>query len=75
MLTIDNGGEFVENPFQSVLSANGIEEFRTHLYTPQQNGKIERFWSTIERARGAGFKWSLEKIHETINEYNSYWNH
>ncbi|KAH0790077.1 IS3 family transposase [Histomonas meleagridis] len=34
MLAIDNGGEFVGNPFQIVLSANGIEEFRTHPYTP-----------------------------------------
>ena len=75
MLTIDNGGEFVGNPFQSVLNANGIEEFRSHLYTPQQNGKIERFWATIERARGAGFNWNLKNLQETINEYNSYWNH
>ncbi|KAH0805810.1 Mobile element protein [Histomonas meleagridis] len=37
MLTIDNGGEFVGNPFQIVLSANGIEEFRTHpLYSPAE---------------------------------------
>lgn len=75
MLTIDNGGEFVGDPFQTVLSVYGIEEFRTHPYTPQQNGKIERFWLTIERAKGHDVPWSLQKINELVFEYNNSWSH
>ena len=75
MLTIDNGGEFTGNPFQSVLQLCGIEEYRTHPYTPEQNGKIERFWLTIERAKGKEVPWSVQKIKEIINEYNNFWSH
>ena len=49
--TIDNRGEFIGESFQNVLKDYGIEQYRTHPYSPQENGKIERFWLTIERAK------------------------
>lgn len=75
MLTIDNGGEFTGNPFQTVLQVCGIEDYRTHPYTPEENGKIERFWLTIERAKGPQTPWSVQKIKDIINEYNNFWSH
>lgn len=75
MLTIDNGGEFTGNPFQTVLAQRGIEDYRTHPYTPEENGKIERFWLTIERAKGPNVPWSIQKINEIIHEYNFFWSH
>ena len=53
MLTIENRGEFVGNPFQNVLRAYSIEDYRTHPYAPEENWKTERFWLTIERAKGS----------------------
>ncbi|KAH0795249.1 Integrase core domain containing protein [Histomonas meleagridis] len=75
MLTIDNGGKFVGESFQQVLSSYQIEQFRTHPNTPQQNGKIERFWLTIERAKGPNVPWSLLKISELVYVYNNFWPH
>ncbi|KAH0787715.1 IS3 family transposase [Histomonas meleagridis] len=75
MLTIDNGGEFTGNPFQFILQLYGIEDYRTHPYTPEENGKIERFWLTIERAKGPNVAWSIPKINSIIHEYNYFWTH
>jgi hypothetical protein len=44
----DNGGEF-KGDFQRLLDLLGIEHAWTEAYTPQQNGKIERWWPTLER--------------------------
>jgi transposase InsO family protein len=44
----DNGGEF-KGEFQAVLDSWGIEHAWAVAYTPEQNGKIERWWPTLER--------------------------
>jgi transposase InsO family protein len=44
----DNGGEFVGKAFQLVLENHGIIWLHSHPYTPQENGKVERFWETLE---------------------------
>jgi transposase InsO family protein len=46
----DNGGEF-EGRFNAELLQRGINHNRTKPYNPQQNGKIERFWPTADKAR------------------------
>lgn len=43
----DNGGEFVNALFDSYFSEKGIEHELTNVYTPQQNGKIERYNQTV----------------------------
>lgn len=75
MITIDNGGEFIGEEFQSVLKERSIECFRTHPYTPEENGKVERFWLTLERARAEGRQLDEGYIGSIITEYNDVWEH
>ncbi len=52
----DNGSEFgnrnsrkkEEHPFERLLLEMGIKHRYTRPYRPQTNGKLERFWRTIE---------------------------
>ena len=74
-ITIDNGGEFIGKEFQHVLDEKGIECFRTHPYTPEENGKIERFWDTLEKARTSGRLLDAPYIDAIITEYNNVWQH
>lgn len=41
-IRIDNGSEFVNNYFFTLLNKHGILHQRSTPYTPQQNGKVER---------------------------------
>ncbi|KAH0791103.1 IS2 transposase TnpB [Histomonas meleagridis] len=68
-IVIDNGGEFVGKPYQAILSHNGIKDWRTAPYTPQQNGKMERWWETYEISKGAS------DLQTVIYEYNFAWRH
>jgi transposase InsO family protein len=47
----DNGAEFVgdpeEHPFELLIAEIGAKHRRTKPYRPQTNGKIERFWRTL----------------------------
>jgi transposase InsO family protein len=69
-ITIDNGGEFTGADFQAVLAEFGIEDWRTKPYTPQQNGKIERWWGTLEKGII-----DRETVEEFIKNYNNVWWH
>ena len=69
-IVVDNGKEFIGKHFQQVLSDHNIECHRTHPYTPQENGKIERWWKTLE-----GSIVNHELLDATINEYNNVWHH
>ena len=68
-IVIDNGGEFVGAPFQQVLELHGIKDWRTQPYTPQQNGKMERWWQTYESSKGNSH------LQSVVNEYNTAWRH
>jgi transposase InsO family protein len=46
----DNGTEF-QGTFRDYLEEHHVVPVYTHPYTPQQNGKIERFWRTVERCK------------------------
>jgi transposase InsO family protein len=50
VLGSDNGGEFKGDIFVTLLQQRGIIPWYTRPYTPQQNGKIERFWQTMEES-------------------------
>jgi len=53
-LMTDNGAEFAarkrptEHPFEAMLLELGITHRYTRPYRPQTNGKVERFWRTLE---------------------------
>lgn len=69
-IIIDNGTEFVGHPFQSFLKSHGINQWRTQPYTPEQNGKIERWWKTLDDSIV-----DHQKLQELVNEYNNFWPH
>lgn len=48
---IDNGKEFVGKTFKNALKNRKIKCHAVKPYTPEENGKIERFWQTIERSK------------------------
>lgn len=73
-LLTDNGCEFTGKDFKNVLQVNGIQHHRTEPYTPQLNGKIERFWQTIFSAR-PDFIEIREFLPHAIEEYNTVWVH
>lgn len=71
-MIMDNGAEF-QGPFEDLLHRNNVEIKKTLPYTPQQNGKIERWWDTIERKktqplRGKYLDW-------IVDQYNTKWEH
>ena len=79
----DNGSEFgtkvsknkQNHPFERLLSELDIKHRYIRPYRPQTNGKIERFWRTIEEdlIRGTSFD-SKEHLKEEILQYLYYYN-
>lgn len=61
-LRTDNGTEFCSKQFNDFCRINGIEHQLSNMYTPQQNGVVERYNRTvIERAKCLMFDANLEK--------------
>lgn len=80
----DNGPEFgpkesskkMHHPFERLLIEMEIKHRYIRPYRPQTNGKIERFWRTIEEDlfEGTNFD-SLEEIKDELLQYLYYYNH
>jgi transposase InsO family protein len=76
----DNGSEFAsknnpEHPFEKMLSFYGIKHHYTKPCSPQTNGKIERFWKTIEDELLSGETFeTLEEFKHYIRGYAVYYN-
>lgn len=80
----DNGPEFgtkkssnkENHPFQRMLIEMDIKQRHIRPYRPQTNGKIERFWRTIEQdlLEETYFE-SLEHLQKELLEYLYYYNH
>jgi hypothetical protein len=80
----DNGPEFGprgskqkhQHPFERMLIELGITHRYTKPYRPQTNGKVERFWRTLEDdlIREADFD-SLEELKDELIQYLYYYNH
>ena len=67
----DNGQEFcgknnTEHPFEQMLRFYNIKHRYTKPFSPQTNGKIERFWKTIEEELLSG------EVFETLEELKHY---
>ena len=83
-LLSDNGPEFgpkpsttkQDHPFERLLMEMGITHRYIRPYRPQTNGKIERFWKTIEQDLLAGTYFeSMEHLQQELTEYIYYYNH
>lgn len=77
----DNGAEFAsranpdEHPFEAMLRELGIVHRYTRPYRPQTNGKVERFWRTLDDdvIDGATFD-NLDHFATELFEYMIYYN-
>ena len=79
----DNGPEFGprqsqrkdEHPFERLLMELGIKHRYTRPYRPQTNGKVERFWRTLNEdlIEGTYFE-SLDHFKEELLRYIVYYN-
>jgi transposase InsO family protein len=73
VLGTDNGGEFIGAAFQQVLLEYNVKFWHTAPRTPEQNGKIERFWRTLDKSRNGSV--DPRKIARIIDLYNHRWRH
>jgi len=80
----DNGNEFgnrnykskMSHPFERLLIEMGVKHRYTQPYRPQTNGKIERFWRTLEEDLIIDTDFdSLEELKEELLQYMYYYNH
>lgn len=80
----DNGPEFGkkesskkrEHPFERMLMEIGIKHRYIKPYRPQTNGKVERFWRTIEEdLLEETFFESVDHLKEELLQYLYYYNH
>ena len=77
----DNGAEFaarkrpLDHPFETMLIELGIVHRYTRPYRPQTNGKVERFWRTLEDdlVEGTTFD-DLAHFSKELLEYLIYYN-
>ena len=80
----DNGPEMgtrdskkkAEHPFQRMLMELGITQRHTQPYRPQTNGKVERFWRTLEEdlLHETTFD-SVDHLKDELLQYLVYYNH
>lgn len=80
----DNGPEFGprqsskkhQHPFERMIAELGIKHRYTKPYRPQTNGKVERFWRTVEDdlLRDTHFDTESE-LKEELLQYLYYYNH
>ena len=69
-LVSDNGSEFIASSVQEILQHHDIIQYRIKPYTPQENGKMERWWRTIEDSI-----YNKEDLGPGIFQYNYIWYH
>jgi len=83
-LLSDNGSEFggknlkhpEDHPFERMLMEMDIKHRYTRPYRLQTNGKIERFWKTIETDLLEDMVFdSLEHLQNELEQYLYYYNH
>jgi hypothetical protein len=80
----DNGPEFGpaiskqkhNHPFERMLMEVGVKRRYTRPYRPQTNGKVERFWRTLQEdlIHETDFD-SLDELKDELAQYLYYYNH
>lgn len=64
------------HPFERMLMELGIKHRYTRPYRPQTNGKVERFWKTLEEDLLSETTFdSLEELKDELIQYVYYYNH
>jgi transposase InsO family protein len=64
------------HPFERMLTELGIRHRYTRPYRPQTNGKVERFWKTLEEDLLSETTFdSLEELKDELIQYLYYYNH
>ncbi len=58
----DNGGEYTSNAAVKFYASQGIRKEWTAPYTPEENGKAERVWSTVTGMTRCILRLSLNSI-------------
>ncbi len=80
----DNGSEFgnrgtknkMNHPFERLLIEMGVKHCYIQPYRPQTNGKVERFWRTMEEDLIIDTDFdSIEELKEELLQYMYYYNH
>jgi transposase InsO family protein len=80
----DNGNEFgnkdyknkMTHPFERLLIEMGVKHRYIQPYRPQTNGKIERFWRTLEEDLIIDTDFdTIEELKEELLQYMYYYNH
>jgi len=79
----DNGPEFgtkdakrkKQHPFERMIEEMGVKHRYTRPYRPQTNGKVERFWRTLNEdlIEGTTFE-SEEEFNKELEQYIYYYN-
>lgn len=82
-LLSDNGSEFgarnmknpKDHPYERMLTEMGIKHRYTRPYRPQTNGKVEKFWKTIESELLEDMVFdSMEHLQDELSQYLYYYN-
>ena len=71
----DNGPEFINRDFVTVLKAQGLKQIRTRFYHPESNGVLERYHRTFReegwgQAQPADYPAAQALIGEWVHTYN-----
>ncbi len=74
----DNGPEFINRDFVTVLKAQGLKQIRTRFYHPESNGVLERYHRTFReegwgQAQPAAYPAAQALIAQWVHTYNRTW--
>jgi len=72
----DNGPEFINRDFVTVLKAQGLKQIRTRFYHPESNGVLERYHRTFRdegwgQAQPADYPAAQALIRDWVTTYNT----
>jgi putative transposase len=70
----DNGPQFSAKDIQNFFRDNYINQVFTHPYTPQENGHVESFHSTLKKALDSHVFWSLEELENRLKTFYENYN-
>jgi transposase InsO family protein len=66
----------MNHPFERLLIEMGVKHRYIQPYRPQTNGKVERFWRTMEEDLIIDTDFdSIEELKEELLQYMYYYNH